>query len=374
MRGWSFPVGRFLGVDVRVHTFFILLFALAVSAATVAGSTGSRGLALCLLLLSAVAVREIARALTAAWLGLELHSILLLPTGGLQTYATHDANEAAATPVMQQRMALTGPVANLLCGVLLAGVTVAIAPGINLLARPWITPANLLRSFVWIHLLLGAINLLPALPLDGGRFFRSLFAQSHGAIPGQIAAVRLGKAIAFLLMLGGLFTSSLWLILLGAYILIGAQMEDQVLLFSDNDTVLMRDVMLTEFTTLSASDTLEDALSHSVHSLQDVFPVVRGPNLVGAVSRQGIVEALRAEGNGYVQGVMTRSLETARPDDSLVRTLRRIMSGKGIQIVPVLDGGRIVGIITPQNLAHSVGLLNLRRRMKARETRDQGTL
>jgi len=131
--------------------------------------------------------------------------------------------------------------------------------------------------------------------------------------------------------------------------MIGSHMEDQgLLLQTDVDAVRMRDVMLTQFSTLSASDTLEDALQRSVHTLQDVFPVVRGANLVGAVSRQGIVEALQADGNGYVQGVMTRSFQTAQPDDSLVKTLRRIMAGQGAQMVPILDGDRIVGIITPQ--------------------------
>jgi CBS domain-containing protein len=128
-----------------------------------------------------------------------------------------------------------------------------------------------------------------------------------------------------------------------------------------------------EFTTLSASATLEDALQRSIHSLQDVFPVVRGANLVGAVSRQGIVEALQAGGNGYVQGVMTRSFQTAQPDDSLVKTLRRIVAGQGAQLVPVMEGDRIVGIITPQNLAHSMTMLNQRRRMRERdaETSDE---
>ena len=93
-------------------------------------------------------------------------------------------------------------------------------------------------------------------------------------------------------------------------------------------------------------------------------------NRVGAVSRQGIVEALQSEGSGYVQGVMTRSFQTAQPDDSLVKTLRRIMAGQGAQLVPILDGNRIVGIITPQNLAHSMGLLNARRRLRQNERED----
>jgi Zn-dependent protease len=368
MRGWSFSIGRFLGVDVRIHTFFLLLLVLAVSYGSAFGSTGGRGFALWLILLLAIIVREVARAVAAAWYGLELRSILLLPTGGLFTYATPEATERAVTPEMQKRMAIIGPIANFVFGLLLAGMILAVAPRINLLERPWIVPNHLLRASVWMSLLLAAVNLLPASPLDGGRVFRGEFAKARGAIKGMRAAAGLGQAIAIGLVVAGLLIPNMWLVMLGAFVMIGAHLEDQgILLQSDTDSVRMRDVMLTQFSTLSASDTLEDALQNSVHTLQDVFPVVRGANLVGAVSRQGIVEALQAEGNGYIQGVMTRSFQTAGPDDSLVKTLRRIMAGQGAQMVPVLEGDRIVGIITPQNLAHSMGLLNQRRKMRPQE-------
>ncbi|WP_263368944.1 CBS domain-containing protein [Edaphobacter bradus] len=368
MRGWSFPIGSFLGVDLRIHTFFLLLLGLAVSYSSVSGTSGGRGFWLWVLLLIAVAVREIARAVAAAWYGLELRSLLLLPTGGLQAYATPEASELAATPEMQKRLAIVGPIANIGFGLVLAAIIMVLAPKINLFERPWITPSHLLRGFVWINLLLGAVNFLPVSPLDGGRVFRGEFAKSRGAIKGMRAAAGLGQAISFGLVIAGLVIPNMWLVMIGLFLMIGSHMEDQGLLFqSDTDAVRMRDVMLTQFSTLSASDTLEDALQHSVHTLQDVFPVVRGPNLVGSVSRQGIVEALEAEGNGYVQGVMSRSFQTAQPDDSLVKTLRRIMAGQGVQMVPIIEGDRIVGIITPQNLAHSIGMLNQRRRLRSQE-------
>ena len=365
MRGWSFPISRFLGVEVRIHTFFLILLGLSISYASISGTTGGRGFGLWLLLLLAVAVREIARAIGAAWFGLELRSVLLLPIGGLMSYATPEATEKASTPEMQKRMGVIGPVANIGFGLLLAAMTLTVAPEVNLLERPWMSPAHLLRAAVWVNLLLGLVNLLPAAPLDGGRVFRGEFAKTRGAIKGTRAAAGLGQIIAVVMMIAGFVMPNVWLIMIGGFVLIGAHMEDQgMLLQTDVDAVRMRDVMLTQFSMLSASDTLEDALARSVHTLQDVFPVVRGANLVGAVSRQSIVEALQAEGNGYVQGVMTRSFQTAQPDDSLVKTLRRIMGGQGAQMVPVLEGDRIVGIITPQNLAHSMGLLNQRRKLR----------
>ena len=198
--------------------------------------------------------------------------------------------------------------------------------------------------------------------------FAASLPRPKASSKGSRAAAGLGQFIAIALIVAGLLVPNMWLVMIGAFLMIGAHMEDQgLLLQTDVDAVRMRDVMLTQFSMLSASDTLEDALQRSVHTLQDVFPVVRGANLVGAVSRQSIVEALQSDGNGYVQGVMTRSFQTAQPDDSLVKTLRRIMAGQGAQMVPVLEGDRIVGIITPQNLALSMGLLNQRRKLRQQE-------
>jgi CBS domain-containing protein len=374
MRGWSFPIGRFLGVDVRVHTFFLLLLALSISYASMTGATGARGLGLWLLLVLAVFVREVARAVGAAWYGLDVRAMLLLPTGSLLSYATPEATELAATPRMQKGMGLIGPITNILFGLLLAAMALTFSPQVNLYDQPWLSPSHLLRAAIWVNVLLGVLNFLPASPLDGGRVFRGEFAKTKGVIKGSRAATGISQMVAYGLVLAGMAlmvsgkTLGMWFLILGGFMLIGAQMEDQgLLLQSDVDAVRMRDVMLTEFSMLSASDTLEDALQRSVHTLQDVFPVVRGANLVGAVSRQSIVEALHADGNGYVQGVMTRSFQTAQPDDSLVKTLRRIMAGQGAQMVPVLEGDRIVGIITPQNLAHSMGLLNQRRKLRTQE-------
>jgi len=377
------PVGRYFGVEVRIHAFFLLLLAMAIAFGSLAGTGAGRVIALWLLLLLAVAAREIARALAAAWFGLDLRGILLLPTGGLMSYATLESAERASTPAIERRMAVVGPVASIGFGLLLGAIILASAPGISLTARPWIAPTHLLRAMVWLNLLLGLINILPALPLDGGRVFRagpvegapdgkerrSATAQNAGARLGTGfnlgLAGGLGQWIAIALVLAGLLMGNLWLVIMGAFVLIGAHMENAGLLAqNDVDSVRMRDVMLTQFSTLSASDTLEDALQRAVHTLQDVFPVVRGGTLVGSVSRQNILEALAASGNSYVQGVMTRSFQTALPDDSLVKTLRRIMGEQGAQLVPVMEGERIVGIVTPQNLSQSMGLLNQSRRVR----------
>ena len=110
-------------MDVRIHTFFLILLGLSISYASMSSASGGRGFGLWLLLLLAVVVREVARALGAAWYGLELRVVLLLPIGGLMSYATPEATEKAATPEMQKRMAVLGPAANIGFGLLLAAMT-----------------------------------------------------------------------------------------------------------------------------------------------------------------------------------------------------------------------------------------------------------
>ena len=299
-----------------MHTVLLLLLGLSIGMATVNDGAGGRGLLLWLLLLVTVGIRELAKALACAWYGVELRGLLLSPTGAVVSYA------GAARPMEPRAsrwIGYAGPFANLLFAGVLASLVGAISPRVDLLARPWITPAYLIRSFYWLNVLMGVVHLLPAGLL--GRRGSSILngSPAEGLVEGA----------------GG-----------------------------EVDAIRMREIMLMQFSTIPASDTLEDALERSVHTLQDVFPVVRGSNIVGAISRQRLVEALAAGGNSYVQGVMTRSLETAGPDDAVVKTLRRIIGAQGIQLVPVIEGERVIGIITPQNLAQAMSLVNRRRRLR----------
>ena len=355
-----------MGVEVRVHIFFPLLVLVLFA---MSGPQGwPYGLALFILLVAAVAVRETARLVVAAWLGLRLRAILLLPIGGLFAYANPESQEKANTGVGQFALALAGPLANSCAGLTAAAAILGASTSIRLFDQPLITAAGLLRSLVWMQLLLGLLHLLPAYPLDCGRLVRNAFARKHGVAPAGRAAAGLGQALALIAMLGGMLLHDSWLILAGFFVMIGAQIEDQGVFFqSVVDTVCMREVMLTDFATLSPSDTLADALYRSVHSLQEDFPVVRGPQLVGIVSRQRIVDALRNDGNGYVQSVMSRAFQVARPEDTLGTTIRRLTAGHGMGLIPVTESGRVVGIVSVQNLMNSMTLLAEQRRIERQE-------
>jgi CBS domain-containing protein/Zn-dependent protease len=369
MRGWSIPLGRWMGVELRVHAFFPLLAVVCLGISAADGWL--RGLGLFLVLVAAVAVRETARLLVAAWLGLRLRAILLLPIGGLFAYANPESQENANQGGGEFAMALAGPLANWATALALAATFIGASGDIHLLDQPFITSAYLLRSMVWMQVFMGLLHLLPAYPLDCGRLLKGGFARKHGFAPSGRAAAGLSQVMALTAMVGGMFLHNPWLIIAGFFIMIGAQVEDQGVFFqSVVDTVQMREVMLTDFATLSPSDTLADALVRCVHSLQEDFPVVRGPQLVGIVSRQRIVDALRTDGNGYIQSVMSRAFQVARPEDTLGTTIRRLTAGHGLTLIPVAESGRVVGIVSVQNLMGSMSLLAEQRRLERQEAGD----
>jgi len=395
MAGWSLSLGKIFGVGLRLHSFFVFLLTAAMLWSYSLNRPLSRGVALWGLVLLAVAVREIARALVAAWFGLEVKDIMLLPTGGIFTYASAQSNTKAGQPGIQRTLALTGPAANLLFGLVVAGLILTVAPEVHLFSMRWVTPEHLLRTMVWINFLLAAINLLPAWPLDGGRILRGEMQRPKGSVepiePGpstepaahpvtsaraRASAFRMligvGPAIAIGLLILGMVSVNWWLIVAGMAVLFGAQVERQGLAVQAGaESVPVRDVMLTDYTFLSASATLEDAVRRARHTLQDVFPVVRGGNVVGAVARQTVIEALATTGNGYVQGVMARTFHAASPDEPLLNALERVTgdSGASSQLIPVVLGDRVVGIVTPHNLGRAVGFLT----RKAQSAKNSAT-
>jgi CBS domain-containing protein len=232
---------------------------------------------------------------------------------------------------------------------------------------PFLQAANLPRSLVWTNLYLAVLNLLPAYPLDGGRVLRALFSRTEDLSLATRRAVTISTTLATILIVAGPLSRDTWLTLIGVVIFSAAQLEERAIVFqSVLDNVRLEEVMLTDFATLSPADTLEDALDKAVHSLQDDFPVVRGSDMVGVVSKQKILEALRAEGNGYVQAVMNKIFEVSPRQESLGSAFRKL-TARNSSIIPVVEDQRLVGIVTLQNLMHSMALLAESRKLRRAE-------
>jgi len=380
MRSWSIPVGRLFGIEIRIHlTFlFLLVFVWSTEAATQDAKSALRGLALVGIVFGSVILHELGHALVARGSGIPAKGIILLPIGGVtildEAHAIPDPVNAWKRDI---RIAVAGPLVNLFIAGLSALILLAAIPGFSLAAQPLLHSSALLRSIVWSNLYLGLFNLLPAYPMDGGRVLRAVFSRRVDMVLATQRAVRIGHVFSILMIMLGMLISShaetrwdgYWLMMIGFFLFAGAQLEERSAVFqSVLQSVRLEEVMLTDFATLSPADTLEDALEKAVHTLQDDFPVVRGSDMVGVVSRQKILEALRAEGNGYVQAVMNRIFEVAAKQESLASAFRKL-SAHNLSIIPVVDEQQLVGIVTLQNLMHSMSLLAESRKLR-REALD----
>ncbi len=361
MRSFSIHVGRLFGVEVRLHlTFLILpLFVFWTEYNARRTPNGPRDLALAGIVLACVAAHEIGHMLVARRAGLVPKAVILLPLSGVTVFdeSRIEKPESPETAWKREvRIALAGPLVNLAFAMIAAGIFYVAVPGAKLWEWPFLQPSNLPRSLVWANLYLAGLNLLPAYPLDGGRVLRAFFARSIDSAAATRRAVSISHALAMVIMVAGLFSNA-WLTMVGIIIFSAAQLEERAVIFkSVLDNVRLEEVMLTDLATLSPADTLEDALEKAVHSLQDDFPVVRGSDMVGVISRQRILEALRMEGNGYVQAVMNKIFEVSVRQDSLASAFRKLTS-RNLSIIPVVEDQRLVGIVTLQNLMHSMALL-----------------
>jgi Zn-dependent protease/CBS domain-containing protein len=380
MRSWSIPIGRLFGIEVRIHlTFlFLLVFVWSTEAATQDATVALRGLALVGIVFGSVVLHELGHALVARGSGIPAKGIILLPIGGITIL---DEAHAVPDPIngwkRDIRIAAAGPLINLFIAGLAALVLAAAIPGFSLVTRPLLHSSALLRSIVWANLYLGLFNLLPAYPMDGGRVLRAMFSRRMDPVQATQRAIRIGNVFSILIiMIGMLLTSrdetrfdGYWLMMIGFFLFAGAQLEERSAMFqSVLQSVRLEEVMLTDFVTLSPADTLEDALNKAVHTLQDDFPVVRGVDMAGVISRQRILEALRSDGNGYVQAAMNRIFDVAAKQESLASAFRKL-AAHNLSIILVVDEQHLVGIVTLQNLMHSMSLLAESRKLR-REALD----
>ncbi|HZQ66888.1 MAG TPA: site-2 protease family protein [Terriglobales bacterium] len=365
MRSWSIAAGRIFGVEIRIHlTFLFLLVFVWMTESTNKGPDGiARGLALVGIIFGSVALHEVGHALAAMHAGATAKSIILLPIGGIAMLDESKPEPAASSWKREIRVAMAGPFLSLLLAFVSGSILLGVAPEIGLWTKPFLHSNHLLRSLVWANVYIGLLNLLPAYPLDGGRVLRAVFVRRMDPVLATRRAVTIGQSFSMVFMLVGML-SNIWLTLVGFFLFVGAQLEERSAIFqSVLQKVRLEDIMLTDFATLSPADTLEDALDKAVHSLQDDFPVIRGSDMVGVVSKQKILDALRVEGNGYVQSVMNRIFEVANRQESLASAFRKLNS-RNLSIIPVVEDQRLVGIVTLQNLMHSMALLAESRKLR----------
>jgi len=169
-------LGRILGVDIYLNPFFLALLGLFFVAGVL-----DRGL----VAFGVVLVHEMTHALVAHRLGVPANEVELLPFGGVARAGT----ELQVDPVRETYTALAGPASNL----------AMIAFGVAL-KNYGLWHADLSPFFLQCNLLMASFNLLPALPLDGGRIYRSYLAGRIGITPATYRAALQGQIFAVIIL------------------------------------------------------------------------------------------------------------------------------------------------------------------------------
>jgi len=353
---WALRLGHLYGIAIRVHFTFLFLLAFLFLVATLAHGwlSGLRSLLFILLVFACVLLHELAHSYVSVQYGLRVRSIVLLPIGGLALL-----EDLPREPRQEIHIALAGPAANFLLALWFGGLLIVLNQATAF--RPVLSGEALLPSLFWSNLYLGLFNLIPAYPLDGGRVLRAWWGRRMDYIDATRRAVVVGETFALLFMLTGLVWWQPWLVVVGLFVFWAAVTEERVaVLQSALERIYLEDVMLTDFHSLAPTDSLFDALERAMHSLQDDFPVVTEGRVVGVLTRSGLLRAFAGQGwNNSVQAVMSPRFEAAQRRDTLATAFKKFTS-RGLSVLPVLEGGRLVGIVTLQNLLHSVAFLSRR--------------
>jgi Zn-dependent protease len=217
---WSINAGRIFGIKLRIHlTFFLLLAFVFVTDIKEGYKQAGLSVLFVCAIFACVVIHELSHSLVARRFGREPKSIMLLPIGGVATI-----DMMPTKPSQEIAISIVGPITNILIAILLAlfgGMKMAVAITNN---------SNLTVSQIFIadlivaNIMLAVFNLIPALPMDGGRIFRSVLALKFGFLRATLWAVTIGKIIAVLFIVLG-FRYNPWLMLIGLFIYAGANNE-----------------------------------------------------------------------------------------------------------------------------------------------------
>jgi len=346
-------IGSVAGIGIYLHwTFLLLVAAIFAFYYTQSQSVAEAllGMALVGAVFGCVILHELGHALMARRFDVPTRSITLYPIGGLA-----QLERMPAEPMREFWIAVAGPAVNLAIAAVV-GVGVAVTGG-SFAPETLTDPnANLLGALLWINLALAGFNMLPAFPMDGGRVLRSLMALKQDYARATQTAATVGQGMAILFGLFGLIAFNPVLLFIALFVYIGAQQESQQALFRTftRDT-RVREGMMTRFAVLRPDDSLGHAVDELLAGTDHDFPVVDADGrVVGLLRRKQLISALSTHDRDTpVREVADDYCLTVAPDAPLDDAFQR-MNESSCSTVPVVEDGRMVGLLTLENVGELV--------------------
>ncbi|HYF03646.1 MAG TPA: site-2 protease family protein, partial [Patescibacteria group bacterium] len=289
---WSVKVARVSGIDVKIHiTFLLLLTWIGWANYRNGGMPAAQEAVLFILALFAcVLLHEFGHAFAARRYGIKTPDITLLPIGGLARL-----ERMPDKPVQELVVAIAGPMVNVVIALILLIFTGAVGDLkniVNFSARG----ANPVADLISINIILVIFNMVPALPMDGGRVLRALLAMRMNHARATQIASTIGQGIAFLFGLWGILSGNLMLILIAVFVYMGASQEAAMAqMKSVTQNILIRDAMITKFVCLYEHSLLQEGIEALLKTSQHEFPVLNlNGDVSGVITRNHIIAGLQA--------------------------------------------------------------------------------
>jgi Zn-dependent protease/CBS domain-containing protein len=357
--GGGFNLGKVFGIQVRLHyTWFIIFMLVTVSLVYPDWSqwpSWGIGIITSLLFFASVLAHELAHSLVGRANGIPIKSITLFIFGGV-AQMTKEATKASA----EFKMAAAGPACSLAIGGLFGLIwllTKGTVPSV----------AEMARWLAIINVALAAFNLIPGFPLDGGRVFRSLMWRFTGNYKRSTRiATRLGQGVAYAFMGGGIlmifllqeWLGGLWLIFIGWFLQNAASASYRQAQWQEAlRGVIASQVMTPYYMTVPPNITLTQLVQgYVLPTGQRFFLIADERGFKGILTLRNIKSVSQPSwGTTRVEKIMVPAdqLKVARPEQDALSVMEQ-MNENDINQMPVVHEGRVVGLITRDNLIRAL--------------------
>jgi len=364
--GGGFNLGKVFGIQFRLHyTWFIIFFLITFSLSWFVFPTvypgwaplsyWVTGVVTSLLFFASVLAHELAHSLVGRVNGIPIKSITLFIFGGM-AQMTKEATKAGA----ELKMAAAGPACSLAIGGIFALLW--------MLTRGVIEPVAAMAFYLaQINVILAAFNLIPGFPLDGGRVFRSLMWHFSGNYQRSTRiATRLGQGVAYTFILGGIlmmfllqeWLGGLWLVFIGWFLQGTASISYRQAQWHEAlRGVIASQVMTSHYTTVPPNIALTQLVQgYVLPTGQRFFLVADEDRFKGILTLQNIKSVSQSNWDMTpVDKIMVPAdqLKVARPEQDVLSVMEQ-MNENDINQMPVVHEGRVIGLITRDNLIRAL--------------------
>jgi len=347
---YSFKIFSAFGIPVELHISFLLLMVLiyAVAILNLAPGVDLNAALLITLLFVTVILHELAHSYVAQRYGIEIERIILLPIGGVSAM-----EELPEDPGEELRISIAGPLVNFVIAFICYGFNFILTGSGS---YPYIS--GFLNNFALVNMILGAFNLIPAYPMDGGRVLRAILARRMSYLQATETAASVGKFLAIFMAVVGIFWN-FFLILIALFVYIGADAEYREVMFSTLlEGVKVEDVMTREVKTVNGETTVEEMMKIMFQNKHMGYPILDGQNLSGIITFNDISQAKQGDEKKTITEYMTRNLVVTSPGEPLIDAMAKL-NQKGVGRLPVVENGKLIGIISRTDIIRAMEILKL---------------